>query len=388
MHLNHWYAPESNKGETGVLVITGYFAQTQIEEENKLRPLNGMVEKVSAMRRLFQLLSLERKEIFHLYIYAIIAGIISLSLPLGIQSIIGFITSGQVTTSVIVLIIFILIGTIITGGLSVIQLRLVEQIQRRIFTRTAFNFAFRIPKLDPTYLHGKYYPPELINRFFDVPTIQKGLAKILLDFTAAILQIFFGIILLSFYHPYFIMLGVILILIIFLIFYITGPKGLKSSLRESDFKYKVVSWFEEMAKGLSSFRTSGYSRLPTDRTDDYLSGYLHAREQHFRVLITQYYSFVGFKTIVTGGLLILGAVLVINRQINIGQFVASEIIIILIISSVEKIMGDLDVVYDVLTGLTKLGKVTDLPIKIETGINYPDENISQGIDLKIKSHKF
>ncbi len=388
MNKKQWYAPESNTGAAGILVITAYFAQTQTEEENKLRPVKSMLEKVSSVRRLFQILALERTEIFHLYIYAIIAGIISLSLPLGIQSIIGFITSGQVTTSVIILIIFILIGTLITGGLSVIQLRLVEQIQRRIFTRFAFNFSYRIPKLDPNYLHNKYYPPELINRFFDLPTIQKGLAKILMDFTAALLQIVFGIVLLSFYHPYFIALGVILVVIIFLIFYLTGPKGLKSSIRESDYKYKVVSWFEEMAKSLSTFKASGYSRLPTDRTDDFLSGYLHAREQHFRVLITQYYSFVGFKTIVTGGLLILGAVLVINRQINIGQFVASEIIIILIISSVEKIMGNLDVVYDVLTGLTKVGKVMDMPIRVESGINYMDKNKSLGIDLNIKNLKF
>jgi ABC-type bacteriocin/lantibiotic exporter with double-glycine peptidase domain len=390
LNVSKLFSPESNIGheEEQVLIITTYFAQTTLEEEYKLRPHVGIKEKITALRRLFDMLALERTEIGHLYIYAIITGLISLSLPLGIQSIMGFVTSGQVTTSVIILIIFILIGTLIAGGLNVIQLSLVEQMQRRIMARTAFTFAFRIPKLDLKYLDGKYYPPELINRFFDVPTVQKGIAKLLLDFTAALLQIFFGLLLLSFYHPYFIFLGVVLIAILVFIFALTGPQGLKSSLRESDYKYKIVAWFEELAKSLSTFKASGYSRLTTDRTDDYLSGYLFAREQHFRVLITQYFSFVAFKTIVTGGLLILGAVLVINQQINIGQFVASEIIIILIISSVEKIMGNLEVVYDVLTGITKIAKVTELPIKIEKGINFSDRFEQTGVRIEVKKLHF
>lgn len=388
MYRDRFYHASAVDGKSGIVSISCYFVQSQTDEEQKLRPKVGLTDKITAMQRLFELFALEKSEIGYLYIYAIIAGLISLSLPLGIQSIMGFITSGQVTTSVIILIIFILIGTVITGALNVVQLRLVEQIQRRIFSRIAFNFAFRIPKFDPEYLHGKYYPPELINRFFDVPTVQKGLAKMLLDFTAALLQIFFGLLLLSFYHPYFIMLGVLLIAILVLIFSNTGPKGLKSSLRESDYKYKIVGWFEQLAQSLSTFKTSGYSRLPIDRTDDFLSNYLHAREQHFRVLITQYYSFVFFKTVVTGGLLILGAVLVINQQINIGQFVASEIIIILIISSVEKIMGNLDVVYDVLTGLTKVGKVTDLPIKLHKGINFADAHQGKGIQVDMQNVTF
>lgn len=390
LNVSSLYAPETNSdhGNDQVLIVTTYFAQTTLDEEHKLRPTVGLKEKVSALRRLFDMLALERSEIGHLYIYAIITGLISLSLPLGIQSIMGFVTSGQVTTSVVILIVFILIGTLIAGALNVIQMSLVEQMQRRIMARSAFTFAFRIPKLDLKYIEGKYYPPELINRFFDVPTVQKGIAKLLLDFTAALLQIFFGLLLLSFYHPYFIFLGILLIAILVLIFALTGPKGLKSSLRESDYKYKIVNWFQELARGLGTFKASGYSRLTTDRTDDFLSSYLFAREQHFRVLITQYFSFVAFKTIVTGGLLILGAVLVINQQINIGQFVASEIIIILIISSVEKIMGNLEVVYDVLTGITKISKVTDLPIKIEKGINFSDRFEHTGIKLEVKNLNF
>jgi ABC-type bacteriocin/lantibiotic exporter with double-glycine peptidase domain len=58
----------------------------------------------------------------------------------------------------------------------------------------------------------------------------------------------------------------------------------------------------------------------------------------------------------------------LNQQINIGQFVAAEIIIISIISAVEKIIINLDSAYDVLTAVEKVNKLLDKPI--ETSGSY------------------
>ena len=65
----------------------------------------------------------------------------------------------------------------------------------------------------------------------------------------------------------------------------------------------------------------------------------------------------------------MGCVLLIQKEINIGQFVASEIVIILVMNAVEKFIIQLDTVYDVLTSIEKIGSVMDLPIENPTGIN-------------------
>ena len=52
---------------------------------------------------------------------------------------------------------------------------------------------------------------------------------------------------------------------------------------------------------------------------------------------------------------------------NIGQFVAAEIIIILVISSVEKLILGLESFYDVLTSLEKLGQVVDKELESQKG---------------------
>ncbi|MEJ8801083.1 peptidase domain-containing ABC transporter [Pontibacter sp. H249] len=341
-------------------------------------------KKLTPMQRFLNLLSIERKEIMYMYVYAVAAGLITLMIPLGIQSIIGFVSSGQVTVSVVVLISLIVLALLIVGGLQVMQLWLVEFIQQRLFARTASEFAYRVPRFQPEALL-KYYPPELMNRFFDVVTLQKGVAKILVDFSTAVIQIVFGLILLSFYHPYFIFLGLLLIIVLIAIIWATGGKGIETSIKESKYKYKLVAWLEEMARSLSTFKLVGHTNLPMDRTNNYVKSYLDVRRQHFSVLMTQYYSFVGFKTFITGGLLVLGCILVVQQEINIGQFVASEIIIILIMAAVEKIIIKLDTVYDVMTSLDKIGQVTDLPIEEVKGIKIDELDIEGGLSIQAKN---
>jgi ABC-type bacteriocin/lantibiotic exporter with double-glycine peptidase domain len=365
--------PVKSQESDKYIIITGYPLQNIASNPDS---------RYKVLSRFLKLLKHEKREIGYVYLYASIAGLISLSLPLGIQSIIGFVSSGQVTTSLVVLIIFIILGILITGFLQIAQISIVEHIQQRLFARTAFDFAYRIPKLNIELQRGKD-APELINRFFDVVTLQKGFAKILLDFSAATLQIVLGLVLLSFYHPYFIFFGVLLIVVLLTTLLVTGPLGLSSSLKESKYKYNLAHWFEEIARSLGTFKLASYSNIPQEKTDYYTGNYLFARSKHFKILVTQYISFVIFKTLITAVLLIIGCYLVVNKEINIGQLVASEIVIILIMNAVEKVVINLDSVYDVLTSLEKLGQINDLPIQtISKGLT-PDQPENKGLNLKV-----
>ena len=344
-------------------------------------------QQLSPITRLYRLLSTERKDIFYIYIYAIFGGIISLALPLGIQAIIGLISGGLVFSSVILLISMVILAVLIGGGLQIMQLSLVEVLQRRIFTKAAYEFSFRIPRIKMESIRQQY-APELMNRFFDILTVQKGLPKLLIDISSALLQILFGLILLAFYHPFFVFFGIFLVIILLVIFYLTGSKGLKSSLVESKYKYKVAFWLEELARTLGAFKMAGHSNLPMRKTDHNVNNYLHYRNDHFKVLLGQYRYFVLFKTLITGGLLIIGTLLVIDRQITLGQFVASEIIVILILNAVEKIITYMDTVYDLLTAVEKIGNVTDLPLERSGGIRIPPAYMKGGLHLRVSNLRY
>lgn len=341
----------------------------------------------SAVRSFIRLIASEKKSIWYIYLYAVLGGLISLSLPLGIQSIINFINSGIVATSVIVLITFVILGLLASGGIQVMQLSIVEHIQQRLFAKTAFNIADRIPKVKIEHIL-KFYPPELINRFFDILTVQKGVSNILIDMTSVVIQIFFGLVLLSFYHPYFIFFGLILVSVLALIVYLSGASGLDSSLKESKYKYKLAFWLEEVARTLVTFKMSGNTNLAVEKTDHLVAEYTKSRKKHFRTLMLQYFSFVGFKTVITAALLILGSILVVNNEINIGQFVASEIIIILIMNAVEKVISKLDKIYDLLTSSVKLEQVTTLPMEQLQGFDFDPADEEPGMAIKTNNLRY
>jgi len=321
---------------------------------------------LTAWQRLLGLLKLDKRDVLQIFYYAIFAGLVNLSLPLGIQAIINLLQGAQISTSWIVLVILVTIGVAFGGILQLMQFRIIENMQQKIFTRASFEFAYRFPKIKMSELRN-YYPPELANRFFDTLTVQKGLAKILVDFPAALLQIIFGLILLSFYHPFFIIYGLLLLALIYLVFKVTAQRGLLTSLEESKSKYKVAHWIQEVARSIISFKLSGKTRLAMDKNDALVVDYLDSRESHFRVLVLQFIQMIGFKVLVTLGLLLIGGLLVLNQEMNIGQFVAAEIIILLVITSVEKLILGLETFYDLLTSIEKLGQVVDKELEPQQG---------------------
>lgn len=314
-----------------------------------------------AVARLWELLSRDRREIFVVFFYAGLAGLFSLTLPLSVGAIVQLIQGGLILQSATILIAYVIVGTIIAGVLQVLQLGVVERIQQRVFARMALEFSFHLPRVRyDVYLNEDL--PESMNRLFEAALIQKSLAKFLLDTSQALLTIFFGLILLTFYHPYFTLVGVLLVFTLGLLFWVTGPKGLATSLMESKYKYRAVHWLEEVARAFHAFKFAGRSQLALSRMDAILTKYLKYRNKHFKVLVQQAVAIVVFKTAITAGLLIVGTVLVVNRQITLGQFVASELVVVTVLAGVEKLVLSLSVVYDILTSVEKAGHVTDLPI--------------------------
>ena len=340
-----------------------------------------MKSKEFIITRVWSLLKPDKIDIRNSYIFAIFSGLLSLGLPLGIQMIINFIQLGQLSASW-----FLLVGLVVSaigfsGLMNILQLKITENLQQRIFTRSAFEFAFRLPKMKVEALRN-FYNPELSSRFFDTLTIQKAISKLLIDFMAASLQIVFGLGLLAFYHSFFIFFGFTLLLILFILIRFTSKAGYSTSLKESSVKYKIASWLNVINGAHTSFRTAN-TDFQLNKTDGLLNEYLDERKKHFKILMKQYQFLILFKVLITLCLLIVGGFLVLNQQMNIGQFVAAEIIIVLVLSSVEKIILNLDLVYDVLTAIEKIGQVTDLPLEEDTSTNeLPQKSV--GLEITIK----
>ncbi len=339
----------------------------------------------ASFEKLLSVVKLEKKEITAIYFYAILSGIIQLSLPLGIQTIINFSQaaagSDQLPASILLLICIVLGGILISGILQVNQMKIVEKIEQSIFTNYSLGFVNKIPKIEVAEV-DKSHLPELMNRFFEVITLQKGLSKLLLDIPLAVIQILFGLLLLSFYNTIFIALGLLLLLVLYLILKYTTQKGLVASYYESEHKYEVASWLEEIARSYKTFKISSQNNFHLKKADTLITKYLVSKTKHFQILKFQYWSLIVFKLLISAIMLIIGAILLVNQQLNIGQFIAAEIVILLILSAVEKLILNLEVGYNILTGIEKLDSIKSKNEETSGNITFPINAGGSEIEVK------
>ncbi|WP_294276249.1 ATP-binding cassette domain-containing protein [uncultured Chryseobacterium sp.] len=335
--------------------------------------------------KLFRYITKEKKDVTNIYFYAILSGLVQLSVPLGIQSIVSFVMGATMATSIYILIFFVVIGTWLVGFFRLKVMQIIEKIQQKIFVEFSIAFAEKLPRVNLSSTR-KYYLPELVNRFFDTQNLQKGISKILLEIPTAIIQILFGILLLSFYHPWFLAFGALVVLSVVIIFNFTLESGIKSSLDESDKKYETASWIEDVAASVKTFKINSETEKHLKGTDERVMGYLDHRTSHFRVLVIQYKTIIAFKVIITLAMLVIGTYLLVNQKLNIGAFIATEIVVLSIMAAVEKLIISLESYYDVIASLAKLTKVTELAEEKNGEIVLSQKG--EGIEIEFKEVDF
>lgn len=335
--------------------------------------------------KLFRYITKEKKDVTNIYFYAILSGLVQLSVPLGIQSIVSFVMGATMATSIYILIFFVVIGTWLVGFFRLKVMQIIEKIQQKIFVEFSIAFSEKLPRVNLSSTR-KYYLPELVNRFFDTQNLQKGISKILLEIPTAIIQILFGILLLSFYHPWFLAFGALVVLSVVIIFNFTLESGIKSSLDESDKKYETASWIEDVAASVKTFKINSETEKHLKGTDERVMGYLDHRTSHFRVLVIQYKTIIAFKVIITLAMLVIGTYLLVNQKLNIGAFIATEIVVLSIMAAVEKLIISLESYYDVIASLAKLTKVTELAEEKNGEIVLSQKG--EGIEIEFKEVDF
>jgi len=291
---------------------------------------------------LFKWLFKERIIIYKIYLLAILQGLMYLAIPLGIQGIVTYIMAGSFSASLILLSTVTIIVTAFIGFFQLWQMRINETLHQKIFG----DVVSRITQ----FLNQNATSSEQLfnlNRFFEVITLQKGISKILLDFSFSLVSIIFGLLLLPFYSIWFLIFTIILGAVFYFIVRYYGKKGIETNVETSNKKYKLIA---HLQRGAIDKTSDGL----LDGTNLILQNFFNTRKKHYRVLELQFKGIIIFKILFVGVLLFFGAYLVQSGELNVGQFVASEIIIFLVINSVEKLVGSLNIWYDIVTALYKI----------------------------------
>ncbi|MEI7700167.1 MAG: ATP-binding cassette domain-containing protein [Planctomycetia bacterium] len=316
--------------------------------------------------RLFSLMRAEWSDLRVVVIFALVSGVLSMTTPLAVEALVSTVAFGRVVQPVLVLSMMLLAFLLFKAAMKAMQTWVVEIIQRRLFARLAAELSWRLPRARIDAFHGSY-PPELVNRFFDVVTVQKTAAGLLLDGVSLILSMVVGMTVLAFYHPWLLAFDLVLILLMAFVF-LLGRGALKSSIRESKCKYAMAAWLQDLARCRTTFRYDGAAEFALERSDQLIFNYLSARTKHFSVLMRQLLAILLIQAIASTGLLTIGGWLVITGQLSLGQLVAAELIVAIVVDSFAKMSKHIESFYDLLASVDKIGHLLDLEVERADGL--------------------
>ena len=317
--------------------------------------------------RLMSLLRAESRDVWVVVVFALVSGLLTMTTPLAVEALVNTVAFGRFLQPVIVLSLMLLAFLIFQAALKAVQTFVVEIIQRRLFARVAADLSFRLPRTRVEALDDRY-APELVNRFFDIVLVQKISAQLLLDGISLVLSIAVGMTVLAFYHPYLLAFDVVLVSAILFMMFVLGYGAVKTSIKESKTKYAMAAWLEDLARCRTTFRYDGAAEFAMERSDQLIYDYLIARKKHFRVLMRQIIFMLLLQALASTGLLAIGGWLVISGQLSLGQLVAAELIVAVVVGSLAKLGKHIESFYDLMASIDKLGALFDLPIERTDGL--------------------
>jgi len=301
---------------------------------------NNLIE-LTPFKRILRWVNIEKRNIQFLYVYAIISGILSLVIPLGIQAMVGIILGGNLNSSWVIIVVCVTSLVAISGIIKLAQLSILDSIQRKLFVRYTMTYNEVLENRIENNTGNDI--AKQTSKFLDIVTLQKTFSKLIFDFSSQVLQIIAGILLLSFYHPFFIGVGVVIFVVVLLGFKLTWEKGFATARNESNMKFKVADTLNSQSK---SSQTDIMEKNHSESLNEALGSYVQYRQEHFSILYKQATFGIVTKTILTFIMLVIGSRLLVTEEISLGQFLASEILIITLLDATEKLILTVENIYD------------------------------------------
>ncbi|MBL6665164.1 MAG: ABC transporter ATP-binding protein [Rickettsiales bacterium] len=352
--------------------------------EKVYKPFNNDLTRPKIFKYLKLILGKDLKFLYLAILYSVLISIFTLALPISVQLLINSVAFVTLTQPIIVLGLVLFVVLVFSGILNIFQTYLVEIFQRKFFARMSAEISMQIYKSDHSRIQESNQT-ELVNRFFDVTTVQKIVPKFVTETASLILQVVFGLILVAFYHPALLLFNVFVILAMYLIWNLFYRKSTLYAFVESRRKYDMAGWLEEIARNTDSFKSEVAQKYARLKVNFLTQQYLKERKKHFYYLFRQIIALFLLYAIANALLLIFGGYLVINNQLSLGQLVASELVLSAILYRISKFGKDFENFYDLVAACEKLSQFYNIPLTSNKGISMSYEKLDITFE-KVEKH--
>lgn len=321
-------------------------------------------------------------------IHGIAMSVLSLAVPLSVQILIGSIANTALMRPLVVL------GAVLLGLLSLygllytLQTWVMDRFERHFFARISEEIILR-------NLHARFSAvesvnrEELANRFFEIVTVQKNLPSLMIGGSALLLQALVGFVVVSAYHPLFVVFNACILLAVWFIWVIWSRRSTESKIKESKAKYNVARWLEEVARANDAFKSERSLAFAVKRSEAVIGDYLFAHRKHFGHKLGQLVACLALYALASAALLVIGGSLVIQSSLALGQLVAAELILASIFVAIAQLPTYLDKWYELRASLDKLAEFyaipLEAPVRGERPADVPMEITFRGVTVPYRN---
>ena len=305
-------------------------------------------------------------------IHGVAMSVLSLAVPLSVQILISSIANTALMRPLVVLGIILLALLTLYGMLYSLQTWVMDRFGRHFFARISEEIILR-------NLHARFAAvesvnrEELANRFFEIVTVQKNLPNLMIGGSALLLQALVGFIVVSAYHPVFMIFNACILLAVWCIWMTWSRRSTESKIKQSKAKYVVARWIEEVARANDSFKSERSMAFAAKRSEMVIGEYLDAHRKYFGHKMGQLIACLVLYAIASSALLVVGGSLVISSSLALGQLVAAELILASIFVAIAQLPNYLDQWYELRASLEKLGEFYAIPLEAPVSGERPTE---------------
>lgn len=307
----------------------------------------------------FKILRPEAKFYWLAIIYGIGISLFSLATPISVQFLINTIANTAMTAPLVMLTVTLFVLLLMFGLLNALRIHLMEIFARRFYSRMVAEIS-----LISVYAQNPFFADNtriwLFNRYFDVILVQKAIPVLFIGGFTVVLQVFVGFILVSLYHPLFLVFTLVISALIWVIWLVWGPRAIRSGMALSHAKHSTAAWLESLGASNGFFKSQQRVDFALERTDDFTRGYIDQHKLHFKHHFSQTISFLVLYAAASAMLLGLGGWLVIEAQLSLGQLVAAELVLSVAFFGVSQLGTYLTYFYDLCAAVEELSLFRDV----------------------------
>lgn len=311
-----------------------------------------------------QLIYPEGKFIKLAIVYGLAISLLTLAVPIAVQTLINTVVNIASVRAVITLAILLFLTLAVSGCMSALRTYVMERYERHIYARLTAEISIRTLMTDHTYFEGRRNV-DVPNRYFDINIFQKNIPPLVIDGFALLLQLIVGFTLVSFYHPMFMAFCLLLVFVLYLIWRIWSRGAIGAALELSHAKYATAKWLGELATAHGFFKSGRQIEYAQERTERSTSGYVKAHEKHFKFTFSQVIALLVLYAIASSSLLGLGGYLVVLGELSIGQLVAAELILTAIFFGLSQASSYLKLYYELCGAADEIGIVFNMPLNLD-----------------------